>query len=400
MTNTKALLDTASRTMTPNYTPPAFVAARGLGVKLWDTEGKEYLDFSTGIGVNALGHAHPEVAQAIAAQAEKLCHTSNTFYHENYILMCERLATLAFGGKVFLANSGTEAVEGAMKTARRYFFERGEARTGFVATLNSFHGRTYGALTLTGQPSLQQGFAPLLPDVSPVAYGDLDAMRKAVGPSTAAVIVEPVQGNGGILVAPKGYLQGLREITAKAGALLIFDEVQTGIGRTGKWFAYQHDNVVPDIMTSAKAIGGGLPLGAFMTNDTVAAALKPYSHATTFGGNPVACAAGLATINVIARDNLLEHATKMGELAKSIFADVAKQRSILKEVRGRGLMLGLALDRPAKPLQKACLARNLLTTTAGPNVLRLLPPLIVTSAEMEKAAAVISEAMTDPSVAS
>ena len=398
MTNTQALLESASRYMTPNYTPPAFVAARGLGAKLWDTDGKEYLDFSTGIGVNALGHAHPEVARAIAAQAEKLCHTSNTFYHENYIRMCERLATLAFGGKVFLANSGTEAVEGAMKMARRYFFERGEARTGFVATVNSFHGRTYGGLTLTGQPNLQQGFAPLLPDVTHVAYGDLDAMLKAVGPGTAAVIVEPIQGNGGILVAPKGYLQGLRDITQKAGALLIFDEVQTGIGRTGKWFGYQHDSVVPDILTSAKAIGGGLPLGAFVTTNTIAAALKPYSHASTFGGNPVACAAGLATLDIIARDDLLNHATKMGDLAKQIFADVSKKHPILKEVRGRGLMLGLALDRPAKPLQKACLSRGLLATTAGPNVLRLLPPLIVTSAEMEQAASVIAEAMTDPSV--
>jgi acetylornithine/N-succinyldiaminopimelate aminotransferase len=398
MTDTQTLLETAKRAMTPNYQPPPFVAARGLGAKLWDTDGKEYLDFSTGIGVNALGHAHPEVARAIARQAEKLCHTSNTFYHETYIQMCERLSQLSFGGKVFLANSGTEAVEGAMKTARRFFFERHEARSGFVATHNSFHGRTYGALTLTGQPTLQQGFGPLLPDVAHVPFGDLDAMLKAVGPGTAAVIVEPIQGNGGILVAPPGYLQGLRDITREKGALLVFDEVQTGVGRTGGWFAYQHDGVVPDIMTSAKAIGGGLPLGAFMTNDMVAAALKPYSHASTFGGNPVACAAGLATLDVIARDKLLGHTLEMGELARRVFGELAKKRPILQEVRGRGLMLGLALDRPAKPLQKACLARGLLVTTAGSTVLRLLPPLIVTSAEMERAAAIISDALTDPGV--
>ncbi|MBI5509417.1 MAG: acetylornithine transaminase [Deltaproteobacteria bacterium] len=400
MTETQALLERALRHMTPNYTPPPFVAVKGAGTRLWDTDGKEYLDFATGIGVNALGHAHPAVAAAIAAQAATLTHTSNTFYNDKYIALCERLASISSCARVFLCNSGTEAVEAALKTARRFFFENGAARTGFVATHNSFHGRTYGGLTVTGQPNLQQGFGPLLPDVSHVPYGDLEAMRAAVGPKTAAVIVEPIQGNGGILVAPKGYLAGLREITKKAGALLIFDEVQTGIGRTGKWFAHQHDEVVPDIMTSAKAVGGGLPLGAMLTTDAIAAvALKPYSHASTFGGNPVACAAGLATLDVIVKEGLLANCARMGGVAQELFQAVASKRPMLKEFRGRGLMVGLALDRPAKPLQKACLARGLLTTTAGNTVLRLLPPLNVQGAEMERAATIIAEAMADPSVA-
>jgi acetylornithine/N-succinyldiaminopimelate aminotransferase len=394
MTDTEKLLESAHAHMTQNYAPPPFVVAGGKGTTLFDTDGKEYLDFAGGIGVIALGHGHARIAAAIAEQAKQVCHTSNLFHHDGYIRVCERLSELSFGDRVYLANSGTEAIEAALKLARRYFWARGDKqRTDFVATEKSFHGRTYGSVSVTGQPKLQEGFGPLLPGVSHVPYGDTDALEKAVGPTTAAVIIEPVQGNGGIVVAPPGYLAAVRSICDTAGCLFILDEVQTGIGRTGKWFAYEHDGVTPDIMALAKMLGGGLPLAAMVTRTDISAALTPGSHASTYGGNPVACAACLATLDVIAEENLLANANAMGEKLRALLAPLVDKHDIALEVRGRGLMNGLRVRDSARPLKDACLERRLLTTLAGPEVLRLMPPLNVSTEEIERAASIIAEAL-------
>lgn len=376
---------------TPSYAPPPFVVSHGEGCRLFDLDGNRYLDFASGIGVTAVGHAHPRVVAAISEQASKVCHTSGMLLHEGYASVCRRITEISFADRVFLGNSGAEAVEAAMKLARRYFFDRGEARTGFVATHNSFHGRTYGAISLTGQPKYQTGLAPLLPDVSHVPYGDLEAMKGAAGATTAAVIVEPIQGNAGVRLAPDGYLAGLRDICDAAGCLLIFDEVQTGIGRTGKWFAYEHEGVAPDVMTLAKGLGGGLPLGAMATTEQLGQTFQVGVHASTFGGNPVACAAGLATLDVIRDDDLLANATRMGALL--VESVQALDHPSIREVRGRGLMIGIELDRPAGPLKAACLERGLLTNLAGEKVLRLLPPLIIGELEADEAVSVIQASL-------
>ncbi len=391
--DTPKLLALAAAHMTPNYQPPAMVLARGRGSHVWDLAGREYLDFASGIGVNALGHAHPEVVAALSEQAGRLIHTSNLYHHAPYIELCARLGKLAFGPRVFLANSGAEAVEAALKLARLYFHARGEPRPGFVATANAFHGRTFGALSVTGQASLHTGFGPLVSDVRHVPFADVAAMENAVGRGTAAVIVEPIQGNAGVNIPPPGYLKAVRALCTRHGALLIFDEVQTGIGRTGRWFAHQHEDVTPDLMTLAKAVGGGLPLGALVASEEVAQALKPGTHASTFGGNPVACAAGLATLAVIERDRLVERAAALGEHLLAALSSLAGRSPAVRAVRGRGLMVGVELDRPAKPVLAQCRERGLLATAAGDHVVRLLPPLIVTPSEVEAAVEILAASL-------
>lgn len=395
---THALLQSASAHMTANYNPPPFVAARGAGATLWDTEGRAYLDFAQGIGVNALGHAHPVVVRAITAQATALCHTSNAYFHAPYIALCAKLAALTGLPRVYLSNSGTESVEAALKLARRYFYDRQEPRTEFVATINGFHGRTLGALSVTGQKTYREGFGPLLPGVSYAPYNDLAALRERVGPNTAAVILEPIQGNGGVLVAAPGYLAGVQKICRDAGCLLILDEVQTGMGRTGTWFAYEHDGVTPDILCLAKALGGGLPLGAMLTGEELAKTLQPGVHASTFGGNPVACAAGLATIAVIETEGLLARANAASAHYRQLLQEVQTQHPSIQEVRGRGLLVGLAFAQPVKDLQIACRKHGLLTTSAGANVLRLFPPLLVSDAELARSIAILVTALKELSL--
>ncbi|MEE8410647.1 MAG: acetylornithine transaminase [Myxococcota bacterium] len=395
MTDTASWLEQAEACMTPNYRPAPMVISHGDGAQLWDLDGRRYLDFSSGIGVTQLGHAHPRVVQAIRSQAGKVCHTANMVHQQGYIEVCQRLTELSFGDKVFLANSGTEAVEAALKISRRHFFDRHDNRTGFVAAVGSFHGRTYGAVTLTGQPTVQRGMGPLLPNVEHVPYDDADAMRSAVGRTTAAVLLEPIQGNSGVLIPQPGYLAAVREICDAAGCLLIFDEVQTGTGRTGRWFAHDHEGVTPDIMTLAKGLGGGLPLGAMVTTDEIAAALQPGVHASTLGGNPVACAAALATMDVIRDDHLLDNATRTGAKLIDRLRDTLGPRDGAVEVRGRGLMIGIELHVPAAQVKNACFERGLLTTTAGSLVLRLLPPLIIGDDEVDSAVGIIGDAIAD-----
>ncbi|MCW7941178.1 acetylornithine aminotransferase [Streptomyces hygroscopicus] len=353
-----------------NYGTPRLPLVRGAGARLWDADGKEYVDFVGGIAVNALGHAHPAVVEAVSRQIASLGHVSNLFIAEPPVALAERLLQL-FGreGKVFFCNSGAEANEGAFKIGRL------TGRTHMVATQGGFHGRTMGALALTGQPGKQEPFLPLPGDVTHVPYGDAQALAAAVTEDTALVIIEPVQGENGVVVPPAGYLKAARAITAATGALLVLDEVQTGIGRTGHWFEYQaHEGVLPDVVTLAKGLGGGLPLGATVAFGRAAELLRPGHHGTTFGGNPVACAAGLAVLDTIAAEGLLENVKRQSETLRDAIEALA--HPLIDHVRGSGLLLGIVLTEPLAPqAQQAAQDAGLLVNAPAPNVVRLMPPL-------------------------
>lgn len=353
-----------------NYGTPRLPLVRGEGTRLWDADGKQYLDFVGGIAVNALGHAHPAVVEAVSRQIASLGHVSNLFAAEPPIALAERLLQ-HFGrdGRVFFCNSGAEANEGAFKIGRL------TGRTHMVATHGGFHGRTMGALALTGQPGKQEPFRPLPGDVTHVPYGDAQALAAAVTEDTALVVIEPVQGENGVVVPPAGYLKAARAITAATGALLVLDEVQTGIGRTGHWFEYQaHDGVLPDVVTLAKGLGGGLPLGATVAFGRAADLLQPGQHGTTFGGNPVACAAGLAVLDTIAGEGLLENVKRQGERLREGIE--ALGHPLVDHVRGAGLLLGIVLTGPHAPqVQQAAQEAGFLVNAPAPDVVRLMPPL-------------------------
>jgi acetylornithine aminotransferase len=361
-----------------NYGTPRLALTRGEGVKVWDADGKEYFDFVGGIAVNALGHAHPAIVEAVSRQIASLGHISNFFAAEPTVALAERLIEL-FGraGRVFFCNSGTEASEAAFKLGRL------TGRGHVVATQGGFHGRTMGALALTGQPGKQEPFLPLPGDVTHVPYGDAQALAAAVTEETAMVIIEPVQGENGVIVPPPGYLKAARAITAASGALLVLDEVQTGIGRTGHWFAYQaHEGVLPDVVTLAKGIGGGLPLGAVVAFGRAAELFRPGHHGTTFGGNPVACAAGLAVLDTIEGEGLLDNVKRQSErLVTGIEALGAES---ISHVRGEGLLLGIVLTGPLAPqVQQAAQEAGFLVNAPAPDVVRLMPPLTLTDAETD-----------------
>lgn len=353
-----------------NYGTPRLPLVRGEGTALWDADGKRYLDFVGGIAVNALGHAHPAVVRAVSEQIATLGHVSNLFVAEPPVTLAERLLRL-FGrdGKVFFCNSGAEANEGALKIGRL------TGRTHMVATDGGFHGRTMGALALTGQPAKQEPFRPLPGDVTHVPYGDPQALAAAVTPDTAMVIIEPIQGENGVVVPPPGYLKAARAITAATGALLVLDEVQTGVGRTGDWFAYQaHEGVLPDVVTLAKGLGGGLPLGATLAFGRAADLLQPGQHGTTFGGNPVACAAGLAVLDTIEDEDLLANTKRQSEALRAGIE--ALDHPLVDHVRGAGLLLGIVLTGPhANEAQAAAQEAGFLVNAPAPDVVRLMPPL-------------------------
>ncbi|GAA0926059.1 acetylornithine transaminase [Streptomyces thermoalcalitolerans] len=353
-----------------NYGTPRLPLVRGEGVRLWDADGNEYLDFVGGIAVNALGHAHPAVVEAVSRQIASLGHVSNLFIAEPPVALAERLLQL-FGrnGRVFFCNSGAEANEGAFKIGRL------TGRRHMVATEGGFHGRTMGALALTGQPAKQEPFRPLPGEVTHVPYGDAQALAAAVTEDTALVVIEPVQGENGVVVPPPGYLKAARAITAATGALLVLDEVQTGIGRTGHWFAYQaHEGVLPDVVTLAKGLGGGLPLGATVAFGRAAGLLRPGQHGTTFGGNPVACAAGLAVLDTIADEGLLENVKRQSEKLREGIESLG--HPLTGHVRGAGLLLGIVLTEPRAPqVQQAAQEAGFLVNAPTPDVVRLTPPL-------------------------
>ncbi|TLS45636.1 acetylornithine transaminase [Streptomyces montanus] len=361
-----------------NYGTPRLPLVRGEGAKLWDADGKEYLDFVGGIAVNALGHAHPAIVEAVSKQIASLGHVSNLFVAEPPVALAERLLQL-FGrdGRVYFCNSGAEANEGAFKIGRL------TGRAHMVATQGGFHGRTMGALALTGQPGKQEPFLPLPGDVTHVPYGDAQALAAAVTEDTALVVIEPIQGENGVVVPPAGYLKAARAITAATGSLLVLDEVQTGVGRTGHWFEYQaHEGVLPDIVTLAKGLGGGLPLGATVAFGRAAQFLKPGHHGTTFGGNPVACAAGLAVLDTIEAEGLLENVKRAGEKLRDGIESLGNP--MIGHVRGSGLLLGIVLTEPLAPqVQQAAQDAGLLVNAPAPDVVRLMPPLNLRDDEVD-----------------
>ncbi|MER6226242.1 acetylornithine transaminase [Streptomyces sp900105755] len=361
-----------------NYGTPRLPLVRGEGVRVWDTEGHAYLDFVGGIATNALGHAHPAIVEAVSRQIASLGHISNFFMAEPTVALAERLIQL-FGrdGRVFFCNSGAEANEAAFKIGRL------TGRTHMVATDGGFHGRTMGALALTGQPAKQDPFRPLPADVTHVPYGDAQALAAAVTEETALVVIEPVQGENGVVVPPAGYLKAARAITAATGALLVLDEVQTGIGRTGTWFEYQaHEGVLPDVVTLAKQLGGGLPLGATVAFGRAADLLRPGHHGTTFGGNPVACAAGLAVLDTIENEGLLENVKRQSGRLRDGIEGLGHR--LIDYVRGAGLLLGIVLTEPlAAQVQQAAQEAGFLVNAPAPDVVRLMPPLNLRDAEAD-----------------
>ncbi|MGW6458324.1 acetylornithine transaminase [Streptomyces sp. NPDC055078] len=364
--------------MADNYGTPALSLVRGAGATVWDADGTAYTDFVGGIAVNALGHAHPAVVAAVTRQIASLGHVSNLYTAEPPVALAERLIQL-FGrpGRVFLCNSGAEANEAAFKIGRL------TGRRHMVATSGGFHGRTMGSLALTGQPGKREPFLPLPGDVTHVPYGDAAALRAAVTEETAFVIIEPVQGENGVVVPPRGYLEAAREITRATGTLLVLDEVQTGIGRTGHWFEHQaHQGVEPDVVTLAKGLGGGLPLGATVAFGEAAELLKPGQHGTTFGGNPVACAAGLAVLDTLAGDGILDEVKRLGERIRDGVESLG--HPLVSHIRGAGLLLGIVLNEPLAPqAQQAAQSAGFLVNAPAPDVVRLMPPLIIEQADVD-----------------
>jgi acetylornithine aminotransferase len=360
-----------------NFGTPRLPLVRGQGTRVWDAEGVAYLDFVGGIAVNALGHAHPAVVRAVGEQIASLGHVSNLFLAEPTVRLAERLLRLTGReGRVYFSNSGAEANEAAFKIGRL------TGRPHMVAATGGFHGRTMGALALTGQPAKQQPFRPLPGDVTHVPYGDAGALRAAVTERTALVVLEPVQGENGVIVPPPGYLRAAREITAATGTLLVLDEIQTGIGRTGRWFAAEAEGVEADVVTLAKGLGGGLPIGATLAFGTAATLLTPGTHGSTFSGNPVVCAAALAVLDTIEEEGLLDAVTRAGERLRRGLR--APDHPLVREVRGAGLLLGVVLDgEVAARVQRAAQDRGLLVNAVAPDVIRLAPPLTVTDGEVD-----------------
>jgi len=400
MSQPTSLVDRAAAVFTPNYRPAPIVLDRGEGSWVFDTEGNKYLDLVSGIAVSALGHAHPKLVAAIQAQAAKLLHTSNLYLNAPAVELAERLVAGCFAERVYFCNSGAEANEAAIKLARRYHYDRGDTKRIEILTFeHSFHGRTYGALTATAQPKYHEGFGPMPGGFAYLPYGDVPALEAAVGDDTAAVMLEPLQGEGGVRVPPPGYLAEVRRICDAKGALLIFDEVQVGIGRTGELFGHQVEGVEPDIMSLAKGIGGGLPLGAMVCRAEVGASLIPGTHATTYGGNPVACAAGAVVLDEVAKPERLAHVRDVGAALMAGLTRIGERFSVFSEVRGRGLLIGAELrpevDFDAKAIVDAARAKGVLAHIAGPRVLRLAPPLILEPAEATTGLEAIEAALED-----
>ncbi|BDV44691.1 acetylornithine aminotransferase [Geotalea uraniireducens] len=368
------------------------VPVRGEGCRLWDADGKEYLDFLAGVAVNNLGHCHPKVVAALQRQAAELIHCSNYYHIPSQIELAELLCAHSFADKAFFCNSGAEANEAAIKLARKYAREKhGDAeRYEIITALASFHGRTMATISATGQEKVQKFFDPLLHGFRYVPFDDADALAAAVTPQTCAVMLEPIQGEGGVVVPSADYFRRVREICDRHGLLLIFDEVQVGIGRTGKLFAHEHFGVFPDIMTLAKALAGGAPIGAMLARDEIAAAFSPGTHGSTFGGNPLVTAAGVAALRAILEEGLLNRAEEMGEyLLGELERLQAKHPSLVREVRGIGLMIGMELTIPAGEIVLKGLDRGVLLNVTHDSVLRFVPPLVVTKQEVNEMIAIL-----------
>ena len=392
--DTKTLMEWSAKYHTPNYGRTPLVLVRGEGTRVWDSDNREYLDFTTGIAVTGLGHCHPVITGAIREAAATLLHVSNIFHNAPQVHLAKLLVEHSFADRVFFCNSGAEANEAALKVVRKYAKERlSTDRYEVIATNNSFHGRTLATVSATGQPKYHHGFEPLMPGFKHVPYNDLRAMERALDSHTAAILVEPIQGEGGVNIPDDGYLPGLRKLCDQSGALLIFDEIQTGVGRTGRLWAYEHSGVEPDVMTLAKALANGIPIGAMLCREDVASALTAGSHGSTFAGSAFVTSVALATLTTIIGDKLPERAAHRGRELMDGARELQKKLPVIKEVRGRGLLIGIELTKPAAPVMDACREAGLLVLTAGERVVRLAPPLIVESADCKRALEILSGAL-------
>ena len=381
---TNKLIEQSSKYLCNTYNRYPVVFSKGKGCKLWDVEGKEYLDFVAGLAVCNLGHCHPNVVAAIQGQAERLIHVSNYYHNEPMIELARLLCENSFAEKVFFCNSGAEANEAAIKLARKYAKENlGLEKFEIITMLKSFHGRTMATITATGQERFHKGFEPLLEGFKYVPYNDLEALRGAISERTCAIMMEPIQGEGGVNVPSKEYIQELRKLCNEQGILLIFDEVQTGIGRTGKLFAYEHFGIEPDVMTLAKGLANGVPIGAMLTKDKFASAFVPGTHASTFGGNPLATAAAVAVLRTIENENIIENCQMIGGYLVNRLKGLQKGFDFIKDVRGMGLLIGMELSFDAGDIVKKCMERGILINYTNGNILRFIPPLIVTADEVD-----------------
>jgi predicted acetylornithine/succinylornithine family transaminase len=383
----KKFFEDSSRYIMNTYNRYPVVLRKGRGMKVWSSDGKEYLDFVGGVAVNILGHCHPRVVVAIQKQAQRLIHVSNYYHIEPQIRLAKLLVENSFADKVFFCNSGAEAVEAAIKLARKYAKEHLSSNCFEIITAeNSFHGRTLAALTATGQEKFHKGFEPLVPGFKYVPFNDIEAMNRAITENTCAILLEPIQGEGGVRLPDQDYLKEVRALCNENSLLMILDEVQTGMGRTGKLFAYEHYDITPDIMTVAKGLGNGMPIGAMLATDMVASAFQPGNHASTFGGNPIVCAAAIATIETLLEDGfILDQCNRM---SKYFMEELEKLKEkfpdLIKEIRGKGLMLGMEMTTDCGTIVKACLEKGLLINYTANNVLRFIPPLIVRRRDIDR----------------
>jgi len=379
---TQETIDLFDKYVIANYARLPRVIVKGHGCYCYDADGNEILDMFPGWAVSGIGHCHPKVVEAIREQAGRLLHIDNTFYSEPQGILAKLLSERAFGGKCFFCNSGAEANEAAMKLARLHTAPQ---KYKFITAEGSFHGRTFATVAATAQPKYHEGFLPLPPGFVYVPFNDVDALEAAFSDEVAAVMVEPIQGEGGINVATRQYLEAIRRLCDENGAIMILDEVQTGIGRTGKWFAYQHFDLTPDIITMAKSLGGGAAIGAMMAKPDVAASLVPGKHASTFGGNALACAAAIGVIEAIEQENMLENAVQLGEYARKKLEQLKEKHSIIDHIRGIGLMIGIQLTGPGTDIADRCLEKGLRINCTNKTVLRFMPPMIATRDQLDQA---------------
>jgi acetylornithine/N-succinyldiaminopimelate aminotransferase len=397
--NNEALIARGQKALLGNYRPLPVVLVGGEGARVKDADGNSYIDFVAGIAVSALGHNHPQLTAAIREQAGKIIHTANVVWNEPAIVLAEKLVKLSFGERVFFCNSGAEAVEAMLKLARKVFFERGEGRFEVVSFEKSFHGRTMGALTATGQEKYRVGFEPLLPGVRTVPYGDVGALEAAMTERTAAVLVEPIQGEGGVVVPPPGFLKAVREITQRHGCLMLLDEVQSGVGRTGTLWAYEQEGVVPDAMSLAKGLGGGVPLAAMVTTEALGQHLGFGTHGSTFGGNPIACAAGGVVLDVVSDPQFLARVKSLGDHLMMRLQQLMKQhKKVVIDVRGRGLWCGLECNVDLAQLPRRALQKGLLLNTIAGKTIRIAPPLVIDKPTLDLGLAVVDELLAELAV--
>ncbi len=391
--NTKEIISQYEKYVIPTYKRNPLVFVKGKGTKLWDLEGRQFLDFFPGWGVSGLGHCHPNVVKAIKKQAGILLHMPNNYNTILQVELAKLLVDLSFAGKVFFCNSGAEANEAAIKLARKWGSDKGKYK--IISMLGSFHGRTLATVAATGQEKYKQGFEPLVPGFTHVLFNDLDTLKSAIDDKTCAIMMEIIQGEGGINVADNKFVKGVRKLCNQNKILLIIDEVQTGLGRTGKMFAYQHYGIEPDIMTLAKTLGGGMPIGAMIAKNKISSVLGPATHASTFGGSPIVCAASIAVIETIKKEKLINNVDQMGNYLYNKCVYLKDKYSFISKIKGKGLMLGLELTIQGEPIFQKCLDKRLLINCTQGNILRFLPALNITKQLIDKAINILDEVFSE-----